>query len=78
MHLLQKVLIVVGGLAVLIGALWIGQGSGVIPGSFMTGDRTWLGIGLAVACVGVVLVYIALQRPRPNWRRNRGEGGRPS
>ena len=63
MHLLQKILIVVGGLAVLIGAVWIGQGSGVIPGSFMTGDRTWLGIGLAVACVGVALVYIALQRP---------------
>ena len=69
MHVIQKVLIVIGGIAVLVGALWIGQGAGLIPGSFMTGDRTWLGIGLVVACVGLVLVYIALQRPRMTMRR---------
>lgn len=74
MHPLQKVLIVVGGFAIVLGGIWIGQGSGVLPGSFMTGDRTWLGIGLVVACVGAVLVYVALQRPRPNWRRSKDAG----
>ncbi len=74
MHLLQKVLIVVGGIALLLGLLWIGQGAGLIPGSFMTGDRTWLGIGLAVACVGAVLVYVALQRPRMQRRRPPSSG----
>lgn len=69
MHVLQKVLIVIGGLAVVVGAVWMGQGAGLLPGSFMTGDQTWLGIGLAVACVGVALVFIALQRPRMTTRR---------
>lgn len=76
MHLIQKVLLVVGGIAVVVGALWMGQGAGIIPGSFMSGDRTWLGIGLAVAAVGLVLVYVGLQRPRPTWAA--GRRARPS
>jgi hypothetical protein len=38
--------LIIGGLAVLVGATWIGQGAGFIKGSFMTGSRTWLAIGL--------------------------------
>jgi hypothetical protein len=60
-------LTVVGVVAILGGAVWIGQGSGLIPGSFMTGDRTWFVIGLVVAFVGVVLIVIA--------RRGRGNKG---
>jgi hypothetical protein len=70
-HVLQKVFIGIGSLAILVGAIWIGQGSGLLPGSSMTGDRTWLGIGLAVGCVGLALVYVALQRPRMGSRRPR-------
>jgi hypothetical protein len=70
-HVLQKVFIAIGALAILVGAIWIGQGSGLLPGSSMTGDRTWLGIGLAVGCVGLALVYVALQRPRMGSRRPR-------
>ena len=44
------VLVVLGGVALLIGAVWIGQGLNLIPGSFMTGNRTWFYIGLLVAC----------------------------
>jgi hypothetical protein len=61
------VLAVAGGFAILLGAIWIGQGSGLLPGSFMTGDRTWFVIGLVVAFVGVVLIVIA--------RRRRGSTG---
>ncbi len=56
------VLVVLGGLALLIGAVWIGQGLNLIPGSFMTGNRTWFYVGLLVGLVGVVLVVFGLRR----------------
>jgi carbonic anhydrase/acetyltransferase-like protein (isoleucine patch superfamily) len=57
-------MIVVGAIAVVTGAVWVGQGMNLIPGSFMTGDRTWLFIGLVVAVAGVVLVSTGLRRSR--------------
>jgi hypothetical protein len=60
------VLTVVGVIAVLIGIVWIGQGSGLIPGSVMTGDRTWFVIGLVVAFVGVVLIVVARRKAGSN------------
>jgi len=56
-------LTVIGVIAVLIGIVWVGQGSGLIPGSTMTGDRTWLVIGLVVGFVGVVLIVFARRKP---------------
>jgi uncharacterized membrane protein YdbT with pleckstrin-like domain len=58
------VLIVVGALAVVVGAVFSGQGAGVIPGSFMTGQRMWLTIGVIVVLVGVVLIVFGVSRPR--------------
>ena len=55
--------IVIGGLGVLVGAVWIMQGSGVLPGSFMTGQRMWLYIGIVVAIVGLALAYNGIRRP---------------
>lgn len=60
----RTVLTVIGGVAVLVGAVWIGQGANLIPGSFMTGDRTWFGIGLFVAAAGVGLLVLGLRRPK--------------
>jgi hypothetical protein len=48
--------IVVGVVGVLVGAVWILQGSGVLPGSFMTGQRFWLAAGVVVAVIGLGLV----------------------
>jgi len=62
----RTVMIVVGVIALLVGIVWGGQGLGVIPGSFMTGDRTWFYIGLVVGFVGLVLLLIGLRRPRPD------------
>ena len=56
------VLIVLGVIAVIGGVIWVGQGTGVIPGSFMTGDRTWLVIGLIVGVVGIILLALGLRR----------------
>ncbi|MBW4041566.1 MAG: hypothetical protein HIU86_05490 [Acidobacteria bacterium] len=56
------VLIVLGLIALIAGAIWVGQGMGLIPGSFMTGDRTWLVIGLIVGLVGIVLLALGFRR----------------
>jgi hypothetical protein len=63
-RLARTVLTIVGGIAVLLGAVWIGQGANLIPGSFMTGDPNWLGIGILVAAAGVAAIVFALRRPR--------------
>ena len=40
---------------ILVGFVWIGQGTGLIPGSFMTSDPFWAVVGAAVAVVGLAL-----------------------
>ena len=55
--------LIVGGLAILAGGVWILQGAGVLPGSFMTGQRMWLVIGIVVAIVGLALAYNGIRRP---------------
>jgi uncharacterized membrane protein YdbT with pleckstrin-like domain len=57
-------LITIGVIAVIIGAVFAGQGMNLIPGSFMTGNRMWLFIGLIVAVVGIILVVLGLRQPR--------------
>jgi hypothetical protein len=52
-------------LCLLVGIIWIGQGSGLIHGSFMTGQRIWLIIGVVLAMAGLVLGYLGLRRPSP-------------
>ena len=56
-------LIVVGAIAVVVGGVWVGQGLNLIPGSFMTGSRTWLTIGLIVGVIGIVFVVTGVRRP---------------
>jgi hypothetical protein len=55
--------LLVGGIAILAGAVWILQGSGVLPGSFMTGQRMWLIIGIILGIIGLALAYNGLRRP---------------
>ena len=55
--------LVLGVIAIFAGGVWILQGAGVLPGSFMTGQRMWLVIGIIVAIVGVALAYNAIRRP---------------
>jgi hypothetical protein len=56
--------IIIGVLAMIIGGVFAGQGMNLIPGSFMTGSRMWLSIGLIVVVVGIILVVLGLRRPR--------------
>ena len=54
--------LIIGGLAVLVGGVWIGQGAGLIKGSFMTGSPTWLAIGLLCLVGGLFLIFLTLRR----------------
>ena len=56
-------LITAGVIALIFGGVWVGQGMNLIPGSFMTGSRMWLSIGLIIAIVGIVLIALGLRRP---------------
>ena len=55
---------IVGVLFVLLGGLWTLQGFGVVGGSFMTGSRLWLVIGLVLVVAGVALLLRLRRRPR--------------
>jgi hypothetical protein len=57
-------LIAVGVIALIIGGVFAGQGLNLIPGSFMTGNRMWLGIGLVMAVVGVIVILLGVRRPK--------------
>jgi len=56
-------LITVGVVALIVGGVFAGQGLNLIPGSFMTGNRMWLTVGLIVAIVGIILIVLGLRRP---------------
>jgi len=57
------VLIVIGVIALLVGVVWVGQGTSLIPGSVMTGSKFWLWVGLIVGFVGIVLIGLGVRRP---------------
>ena len=57
-------LAVVGGLVLLAGAVFAGQGLGYIPGSYMTGDIKWFWIGSGMVVVGLALGVAGLRRPK--------------
>ncbi len=64
---------ITGIILVLVGALWILQGIGIVGGSFMTGRSEWLYIGIVTAAVGIALFAWAASRPplleRPRCRQ---------
>jgi hypothetical protein len=46
-----------GVVCVLIGLVWIGQGTNLMPGSVMSGQQMWVIIGLVVLVVGAWLLW---------------------
>lgn len=58
-------LTIIGVFAVLMGLLWIGQGTGVVawpPSSFMIDQRPWALRGVILAIVGAALIWFARRR----------------
>jgi uncharacterized membrane protein len=56
----RQLLLIVGLLALAMGLLWIGQGTGVInwpQSSFMIKQIEWAGYGAAVSALGLILIW---------------------
>ncbi len=62
----MKVALQVAGLAaLLIGLLWIGQGTGVVrwpPSSFMVDQRPWALRGALLALAGLAMLWLSRRR----------------
>jgi hypothetical protein len=59
-----RILIAFGAVFLVVGVIWLGQGVGLIGGSFMTGDALWALIGGVCIVIGAFLVRTGLR-----WRR---------
>ena len=57
---------VVGVIVILVGALWVGQGLNLLPGSAMSGVRFWFWVGAVLVLVGLALLVASRRRlPAP-------------
>lgn len=57
-----QVLMIIGVVLAVAGAIWALQGFGVIGGSFMSGSTVWAVIGPIVAVAGLALVVAGARR----------------
>jgi hypothetical protein len=55
---------VLGALLFLAGVVWIGQGTGVVTGSSMTGSTFWAVMGAGCVVAGLVLLGWPWRQPR--------------
>ena len=58
----KAVLITIGVVVALLGAVFTLQGLGFIGGSAMSGSTLWAILGPIIAVVGIVLVVIGMRR----------------
>lgn len=57
---MRRALMIIGLVALAIGLLWIGQGTGTIgwpKESFMINQIQWAGYGAMLAAVGLILIW---------------------
>lgn len=62
MLFIRIVAMILGVLAIAMGLLWVGQGTGVVmwpQESFMLADRSWAIRGAVLAAVGCIVVWLA-------------------
>ncbi|CDN53256.1 Hypothetical protein RG1141_CH08960 [Neorhizobium galegae bv. officinalis bv. officinalis str. HAMBI 1141] len=60
MKFTRLALSIIGALLVVLGLIWIGQGSGAFPypaSSFMINQTPWIIRGAIVAIIGVVVIW---------------------
>ncbi len=65
---MRPVLIAVGVIVLLMGAVWALQGAWLLPATFMRGPA-WIGIGAAVALAGFVVAFLGFR----GWPARRDE-----
>ena len=57
---MRRLLLILGLLALAVGLLWIGQGTGAIDwpqSSFMIRQIPWAGYGAALGALGLILIW---------------------
>ena len=59
---MRSIATVLGILLALAGTVWLLQGIGVLPGSYMTGQTRWAVYGAITFGVGIALIVIARRR----------------
>ena len=67
MNIARITLLAIGCLVVLVGLIWAAQGAGLFPypaDSFMLNQTQWVYRGLAVAAVGLVLIFLSRRMSR--------------
>ena len=62
MRMTRRAMLILGAVALLMGFVWVGQGSGYFPyprSSFMIDQSPWIYRGAALAVTGLALILIA-------------------
>jgi uncharacterized membrane protein len=59
---MQRSRLVVAIVLGLLGLAWLGQGLGLVPGSFMTGQTFWALAGVAALTAAIYLAWGPLRR----------------
>lgn len=54
--------LIVAPVLILVGIVFIGQGFGYIPGSFMTGSLFWAAVGIVMVIAGAGFIVTAARR----------------
>jgi uncharacterized membrane protein HdeD (DUF308 family) len=65
---------VIGVVLVVVGGVWIAQGTGALGGSFMTGEGLWTVIGVIAVLFGGALL-VGTFRDRKHDAEERGDAG---
>jgi hypothetical protein len=65
MRLARLALNALGAFLLLLGLVWILQGTNILPGSFMTGEPLWAAAG-AVVALGAISMLVVINVRR--WR----------
>ncbi len=61
---MRIIVVVLGVLVFLAGAVWALQGAGFILGSFMSNDPTWIWIGAITAILGLGILAFGVRSSR--------------
>jgi len=60
---MRRIPLIVAVVLALIGLVWLGQGTGLIAGSVMSGSSFWAIVGLVLLVVAGILIAREVRRP---------------
>jgi phosphotransferase system glucose/maltose/N-acetylglucosamine-specific IIC component len=62
---MQRTALILAGLLIVVGAVFVGQGFGLLRGSsFMVDDRRWAVIGAVMIVIGIVVAWRSSRQRR--------------